>query len=192
VGNVRSSLWMLTGAVSFVLLIACANVANLLLVRATARQREIAIRAAIGAGRGRIIRQLLTESLVLSTMGGALGLALGLIAIRTLLAVNPGNIPRIGPDGSAVVIDWRVLAFTIIVSAVTGLFFGLFPALYASRADFEFASQGEQRTLERRLSSEQGARPSRRQRDRAGARAAGRCRTAHPKLRRAPCGESRF
>ncbi len=116
VRNVRSSLWVLLGAVVFVLLIACANVANLLLVRATVRKREIAIRAAIGAGRGRIIRQLLTESVVLSAMGGALGLVIGMIGIRALLAVNPGNIPRIGVGGAGVGVDWRVLAFTAVVS----------------------------------------------------------------------------
>ncbi len=135
VRNVRSSLWVLVGAVCFVLLIACANVANLLLIRATSRQREIAVRSAIGAGRTRIIRQLLTESVLLSLMGGALGLALGVIGIRALLALNPGNIPRVGADGSAVSIDGRVLAFTVIVSLVTGLVFGLFPALSASRTD---------------------------------------------------------
>jgi putative ABC transport system permease protein len=135
VRNVRSSLWVLLGAVSFVLLIACANVANLLLVRATVRKREIAIRAAIGAGRGRIVRQLLTESVALSMIGGIVGLALGIIGIRALLAINPGNIPRIGPGGSGVSIDWRVLAFTMLVSVTTGLIFGLFPALQASRPD---------------------------------------------------------
>jgi putative ABC transport system permease protein len=135
VRNVRSSLWVLLGAVSFVLLIACANVANLLLVRATVRKREIAIRAAIGAGRGRIIRQLLTESVVLSTMGGVLGLIVGVAGIRALLAVNPGNIPRIGVGGSGVTVDWRVLAFTALASLVTGLVFGLAPALQASRID---------------------------------------------------------
>ena len=101
---------MLVGAVSFVLLIACANVANLLLVRATGRRREIAIRAAIGAGRGRIIRQLLTESVVLSLAGGVLGLILGMLGIRALLAVNTAGLPRIGQDGALVGVDWRVLA----------------------------------------------------------------------------------
>jgi len=135
VGNVRPSLLILMGAVSFVLLIACANVANLLMVHATARRRELAIRAAIGAGRGRIIRQLLTESVTLAMIGGACGLALGVIGIRALLAVNPGNIPRIGINGSGVSLDWRVLAFTATVSLITGLIFGLLPALRASRAD---------------------------------------------------------
>src|SRR5262245_25195659 len=135
VGNVRSSLLVLMGAVSFVLLIACANVANLLMVHATARKREIAIRAAIGAGRGRIIRQLLTESVTLAMIGGVLGLALGMIGIRALLAVNPGNIPRIGVNGSGVSIDWRVLAFTAALSVITGLIFGLLPALRVSRSD---------------------------------------------------------
>ena len=135
VGNMRSSLLLLTGAVGFVLLIACANVANLLMIRATARKREIAIRAAIGAGRGRIVRQLLTESLLLSAIGGGVGLALGTIGIRALLALNPGNIPRVGADGSGVTLDWRVLVFTAVVSLVTGVAFGLFPALRASRTD---------------------------------------------------------
>ena len=135
VRNVRTSLLVLVGAVSFVLLIACANVANLLLVRATARKHEIAIRAALGAARGRIVRQLLTENVLLSLTGGALGLGLGMAGIRALLAVNPGNIPRIGADGSGVTADWRVVAFTVTVSLVTGVVFGLFPALTASRVD---------------------------------------------------------
>jgi predicted permease len=139
VRNVRSSLWVLLGAVVFVLLIACANVANLLLVRANARQREIAIRAALGAGRGRIARQLLTESVVLSLVGGAIGLVLGVAGIRALLALNPGNIPRIGQGGAAVVLDWRVLAFTIGLSVLTGIVFGLVPALHASRPDLNLS-----------------------------------------------------
>ncbi len=146
VGDVRLPLFVLTGAVAFVLLIACANVANLLLVRATGRRREIAIRAAIGAGRGRIIRQLLTESAALSLLGGALGLALGTAGIRAFLTlyprtplgpspVNPINIPRIGEAGAAVTLDWRVLVFTVLVTLLTGVLFGVLPALQVSRAD---------------------------------------------------------
>ena len=135
VSDIRTSLWVLIGAVTFVLLIACANVANLLLVRATGHKREIAIRAAIGAGRGRLIRQLLTESVVLSVAGGALGLILGVIGVRGLLAVNPGNIPRIGENGAGVTLDWHVLVFTVAVSLLTGILFGLIPALEVSRAD---------------------------------------------------------
>jgi predicted permease len=135
VSDVRSSLLVLIGAVSLVLLIACANVANLLLVRATGRKREMAIRAAVGAGRGRIIRQLLTESVLLSVVGGAFGLILGFIALRGLLAINPGNIPRIGEHGAAVTLDWMVLLYTLGVSIFTGVLFGLVPALNASRTD---------------------------------------------------------
>jgi predicted permease len=135
VRNVRTSLWILAGAVSFVLLIACANVANLLLVRATVRQREIAIRSAMGAARGRLARQLITESLVLSLVGGALGLLLGVVGIRVLLALNPGNIPRVGPGGAAVGVDATVLLFTLAVSVLTGLVFGLFPAMRATKVD---------------------------------------------------------
>ena len=135
VSNVRSSLLVLAGAVSFVLLIACANVANLLLVRATGRRREIAIRTAIGGSRGRIIRQMLTESVLLSLVGGALGLVLGVVGIRALLAINTAGLPRIGPDGALVAADWRVLAFTLLMAVGTGILFGLIPALQGSRAD---------------------------------------------------------
>ena len=135
VSNVRSSLLVLVGAVSFVLLIACANVASLLLARAVGRRREIAIRAAIGAGRGRIIRQLLTESALLSLAGAAAGAVLGVVGIRALLSVNTANLPRVGLDGSLVVVDWRVLAFTVLAAAVTGVLFGLIPALQTSRPD---------------------------------------------------------
>jgi predicted permease len=135
VSNVRSSLLVLGGAVSFVLLIACANVANLLLVRATGRRREIAIRAAIGGTRGRIIRQLLTESVVLSIAGGALGLLFGILGIRTLLAVNTAGLPRVGVDGALVGVDWRVVLFTTGVSLGTGILFGLIPALQSSKTD---------------------------------------------------------
>jgi putative ABC transport system permease protein len=135
VSNVRSSLLVLVYAVSLVLLIACANVANLLLARAISRRREIAIRAAIGAGRFRLIRQLLTESVLLSIAGAVLGSALGIIGIRALLLVNTANLPRVGKDGSLVTVDWRVLAFTALVTVVTSLLFGLIPALQSSRAD---------------------------------------------------------
>ena len=135
VRNARPLLLVLLGAVGFVLLIACANVASLLLVRATGRKREIAIRTAIGAGRGRIVRQLLTESVVLSVAGGALGLTLGLAGIRALLSVSTVGLPRIGPGGALVDLDWRVLLFAIAVSVGTGLLFGLIPALQGSRTD---------------------------------------------------------
>lgn len=139
VQGARSTLLVLTGAVSFVLLIACANVANLLLARATGRRREMAIRAAIGASRGRIIRQLLTESVVLSLAGGALGLLLGLLGIRGLLAINTASLPFVGENGAQVGVDWRVLVFTLVVSLGTGILFGLIPALQSSRTDLTTA-----------------------------------------------------
>jgi predicted permease len=135
VSDVRSSLLVLAGAVSFVLLIACANVANLLLVRATGRKREMAIRTAIGGSRARIIRQLLSESVLLSALGGVLGLVLGVLGIRALLAINTAGLPRVGEDGGLVGVDWRVLAFTAVVSVGTGILFGLIPALQGSQAD---------------------------------------------------------
>lgn len=149
VDDIRPALFVLIGAVGFVLLIACANVASLLLARAVSRKREIAIRAAVGASRGRIIRQMLTESVALSLIGGALGVALGTVGIRAFLAIypttplgvalNPVNIPRIGQAGSAVALDWRVLSFTILVSLLTGVLFGLLPALQASSTDLSTA-----------------------------------------------------
>ena len=135
VADVRSALLLLVGTVGFVLLIACANVANLQLARVATRGREIAVRAALGAGRGRIIRQLLTECLLLSVVSGALGLALGYFGVHALLRINPGDIPRIGEKGADVTMDWRVLGFTFGVSFLTGILFGLLPAIPASRAD---------------------------------------------------------
>jgi putative ABC transport system permease protein len=121
VGDTRSSLLVLFGAVSLVLLIAYANIANLLLARASTRRRELATRAALGAGRGQIIRQLLTESLVLSLSGGLLGLVLGFAGVRMLLSINPGGLPRLGEHGSAVTLDMNILLFTLEVSILTGI-----------------------------------------------------------------------
>jgi len=139
VSDVRPSLLILSGAVALVLLIACANVASLLLIRAVGRKREFAIRAAIGASRAVLIRQLLMESTMLSLTGGALGLAAGSFGVRPLLAVNPGGIPRLGPGDSAVAVDLRVVMFTFLVSVGTGMVFGLMPALRSSRADLGLA-----------------------------------------------------
>jgi putative ABC transport system permease protein len=133
--DVKNSLLIYGGAVSFVLLIACANVANLLLVRATGRRREIAIRAAIGGSRGRIIRQLLTESVVLSLAGGVLGLLAGWAGIRALLSVNTAGLPRVGEEGAYVGLDWHVVVFAVAVSIATGVIFGLIPALQSSKTD---------------------------------------------------------
>jgi putative ABC transport system permease protein len=131
VGGVRRAIWLLFGAVGFLLLIACANVANLLLARAEARQREMAVRTALGAGAARVLRQLLTESLVLAGISAAAGLSLAWIGVRLLAWWNPSSIPRVA--GTSV--DWRVLLFTVGMALVTTVIFSVAPAARLLKAD---------------------------------------------------------
>ena len=131
VGTARQMLLVLLGAVGIVLLIACANAANLLMARASARQREIAVRLAMGAPRLRVVRQLLTESLIISCAGGTLGLLIAFAGVRALLMLLPADFPR----ANDIHVSWPVLLFTLGVSLATGILFGLAPALQASRTD---------------------------------------------------------
>jgi len=133
--STRTSLLILVGAVALVLLIACANVANLLLVRAGSRRQEFAIRAALGAARGRIVQQLLAEGVLLSLVSGALGLAVGFLGMRTLLAVDTAGLPRLGDSGALAGLDWRVVTFAVGISLTTAILSSLAPALTSSRVN---------------------------------------------------------
>ena len=129
VGDVQNVLWVLMATIGLVLLIACANVANLLLVRAESRQQELAIRAALGAGTGRIAREMLLESVSLALLGGLIGLGLAFGGLRLLVALAPGNIPRLADIG----LDLPVLLFTLVISVAAGLLFGAIPVFKYAR-----------------------------------------------------------
>jgi putative ABC transport system permease protein len=143
VGDIGATLWVLMGTIGLVLLIACANVANLLLVRAESRQQELAIRAALGAGWGRIAREMLLESVTLGVLGGTLGLALAYACLRMLVAKGPETLPRLGEIG----IDPLVLGFSLVVSLLTGLMFGLIPAVKYAGPHVAAALRGGGRTM---------------------------------------------
>src|SRR5277367_4573923 len=147
IGNVSELLWVVMGTIGLVMLIACANVTNLLLVRVESRQQELAVRAALGAGWGRIVRGLLVESVMLGLLGGVLGVALAYAGVRFLLATGPSNLPRL----SEISMDARTLGFTVLLSVLSGLLFGLIPALkYAGpRASLNLRSAGRSISVSR-------------------------------------------
>jgi putative ABC transport system permease protein len=142
VGDVSRTLWVMLGAVALVLLIACANVASLLLVRAEGRVREMSLRTALGAGRRRLMSQLLTESLVVAAAGGLAGVALAYLGVDALRAITPADLPRL----DEITVDAAVLGFTLLVTVSAGILFGLVPALHAGRADLHSALREEGRT----------------------------------------------
>jgi predicted permease len=141
IGNVSDVLWVVTGTIGLVMLVACANVMNLLLVRIEARQQELAVRAALGAGWGRMVRGLLVESVMLGLMGGALGTAFAYAGVRLLLAIGPANLPRL----SEISLDARTLAFTVLLALLSGLLLGLIPALKYAGPRASLALRGEGR-----------------------------------------------
>jgi putative ABC transport system permease protein len=145
VRNARLILIVLLGAAAFVLLIACSNVSGLLLLHAAGRAREIAVRAALGAGRARIVRQLLTESVLLSMTGGAIGVLLGRLAVRLFLSTDIPRLPRLD-DVSVISLDWRIVTFAVGTSILTGVLVGLVPTLHISRADLSHATKSDVRT----------------------------------------------
>src|SRR6266704_1077425 len=147
IGNVSDVLWVVMGTIGLVMLIACANVANLLLVKVEARQQELAVRAALGAGRGRIVRGLLVESLMLGLLGGTLGVAFANGGVRLLSALGPANLPRL----SEISLDTRAFGFTVLLSLLSGLLFGLIPALKysGSRASLALGSAGRSMSMSR-------------------------------------------
>ena len=181
VSDVRRPLFVLLSAVLVVLLISCANVANLLLARATVRAREIAVRVALGAGRPRIIRQLLTESLLIAVLGGALGMLLAFWGTRVLLALAPSSLPRL----TAVHLDLRILLFSLGVSILCGAIFGLVPALTASKTDLVSSLKDSERTESAGMSRRMGPKNIRSRRSSDGSGVSYLCRLVDPKFSKA-------